>query len=197
MVGELSQKARLPVEQVMVMDASRRTTRANAYFTGLGRTKRIVLYDTLLENYPPDQVKSVVAHEMAHWRQGHIVRGLAWGTLANFIFWGFLFIALRATIPPSVFVQPYTWAVILLFFILVSFVGSPVQNHLYRSMEIEADRVSVMLTGDAPAAVRLQVNLAVKNLSDVSPPAFIQWFSYSHPSAPDRIKIIKQAGSDF
>ena len=55
------------MDEVLVMDASRRTTRANAYFAGLAGTKQIVLYDTLLKNYPPDQVKAVIAHEMAHW----------------------------------------------------------------------------------------------------------------------------------
>jgi len=196
MVDELSQKARLPVDRVLVMDASRRTTKANAYFTGLGSTRRIVLYDNLLADYPPDEVKAVVAHEMAHWRQGHIVKGLGLGVLANFIIWGLLFITLKTTIlniSPYGHYQPYTWAVIVLFMALVSFTASPLMNHFSRNMEFEADRVAVQLTGDATAAERLQVNLAGKNLSDVAPPAFIEWFSYSHPPALARIKAIHQA----
>jgi len=194
MVRELSEKANLPVDQVLIMDASRRTIKANAYFTGLGRTKRIVLYDTLLVNYPPDEVEAVVAHEMAHWSRGHIVRGLTLGILGNFALWGLLFVFLRATIPQLTRYPPYTWAVILLFFLLASFAGAPLQNYFSRNMEIEADRVAVKLTGNAPAAVRLQVDLAAKNLSDVTPAAFVQWFSHSHPSALDRIEIIQQAG---
>lgn len=194
MVGELSKKAGLPVDQVLVMDASQRTTMANAYFTGLGKTKRIVLYDTLLKDYPLDQVKAVVAHEMAHWRQGHIIKGLTWGIIGNFIFWGLLFLLLRLTLPKYRSDPPYTWAVVLLFFLLTSFAASPLHNYISRSMEKEADRVAVMLTGDVQAAVSLQVNLAVKNMSDISPPAFIQWFSYSHPPVLTRIEIIKQAG---
>ncbi len=196
MVDELSQKARLPVDRVLVMDASLRTTKANAYFTGLGSTRRIVLYDNLLADYPPDEVKAVVAHEMAHWRQWHIVKGLGLGVLANFIIWGLLFITLKTTIPnisPYGHYQPYTWAVIVLFMALVSFTASPLMNHFSRNMEFEADRVAVQLTGDATAAERLQVNLAGKNLSDVAPPAFIEWFSYSHPPALARIKAIHQA----
>lgn len=196
MVRELSRKAGLPVDKVLIMDASQRTTRANAYFAGLGGTRRIVLYDTLLENYPPDEVRAVVAHEMAHWRQGHIMKGIAWGALGNIFFWGLLFIAVRVTVPLTMRYPPYTWAVLLLFFFLLSFVSSPLQNYFSRNMEKEADRVAVMLTGDAPAAVRLQVDLTAKNLSDVSPPAFIQWFSYTHPPALTRIEIIKSAGAD-
>ncbi|KAF1083905.1 Protease HtpX [Sporotomaculum syntrophicum] len=195
MVDELSLKAQLPVDRVLVMDASQRTTKANAYFTGLGNTRRIVLYDNLLADYPADEVKAVVAHEMAHWRQGHIVQGLGLGVLANFLIWGLLFMTLKSTIPISPYgnYPPYTWAVIVLFMTLVSFAASPLTNHFSRNMEFEADRVAVQLTGDAPAAERLQVNLAGKNLSDVSPPAFIEWFSYSHPPALARIKAIRQA----
>ncbi|MFZ5633844.1 MAG: M48 family metallopeptidase [Bacillota bacterium] len=194
MVRQLSNRAGLPVDQVLIMDASERTTKANAYFTGLGPTKRIVLYDTLLANYPPDEVEAVVAHEMAHWRHGHIIKGLAFGVLGNFIFWGLLFLLLRSTMPPSLSQPPHTWAVILLFFLLAFFISSPLQNHISRGMEEEADRAAVTLTGNAPAAVRLQLNLATRNLSDLSPPAYIRWFSYSHPPALDRIKTIRQTG---
>lgn len=193
MVQELSEKARLPVGQVLIMDASRRTTLANAYFAGLGRTKRIVLYDTLLANYPLDEVEAVVAHEMAHWRQGHIMRGLTLGILGNFFFWGLLFVAFRTAVPLTTRYPPYAWSVILLFFLLASFASSPLQNYFSRGMEEEADRVAVMLTGDAPAAVRLQEDLATKNLSDVAPAPFIEWFSYSHPEALTRINAIRQA----
>ncbi|MCL4441510.1 MAG: M48 family metallopeptidase [Firmicutes bacterium] len=196
MVRELSQKARLPVDQVLVMDASQRTTRANAYFTGLGKTRRIVLYDTLLNNYPLDEVKAVLAHEMAHWSRGHVARGLALGVIGNFILWGLLFVLLRSAVPQPGAFPPYTWALVMLFFLAVSFLSSPLQNYISRGMEREADRVSVMLTGDAGAAERLQVNLAVKNLSDVSPPPFIHWFSYSHPPAPERIELIRKAFTD-
>ncbi|HPZ44294.1 MAG TPA: M48 family metallopeptidase [Bacillota bacterium] len=196
MVQELSQKAGLPVDQVLVMDASRRTNRANAYFAGLGGTRRIVLYDTLLRDYPPDQVRAVVAHEMAHWRQGHIVRGLALGVLGNFALWGLLFLTLRSTVPlAGGRYPPGAWAVILLFFLLVTFAGTPLQNYFSRGMEQEADRVAVMLTGDVEGAVRLQQDLAAKNLSDVAPAPFIRWFSYSHPPAVSRIEQILEAGT--
>ncbi|MDD3652838.1 MAG: M48 family metallopeptidase [Desulfotomaculaceae bacterium] len=193
MIQNLSAKTGLPVDQAYVMDASRRTTKANAYFTGLGQTKRIVLYDTLLTNYSADEVEAVVAHEMAHWRQGHIVRGLALGILGSFVLWGALFVVLRTTLPFSVRLQPHAWAVILLFTMLACFVASPLQSYFSRSMEVEADRTAVMLTGNVPAAVQLQVNLAAKNLSDVAPAPYIQWFSYSHPPAPKRVEIMEKA----
>lgn len=192
MVQGLSRQADIPVEQVLIMDASQRTTRANAYFAGVGHTKRIVLYDTLLANYPPEQVKAVVAHEMAHWSQGHITRGIALGIAGNFFVWGLLFVILRGDMAPYMPYPPNTWAVIMLFFMMISFISSPVQNYISRNMEREADRVSVILTGDVQAAVDLQVALAAKNYSDVSPPAFITWFSYSHPPALERIRLLQE-----
>ncbi|ABO51719.1 Ste24 endopeptidase [Desulforamulus reducens MI-1] len=192
MVNELASKADIPVDEVLVMDASRRTTRANAYFAGLAGTKQIVLYDTLLKNYPPDQVKAVIAHEMAHWRQGHIIKGLTLGIIGNFLLWGLLFIFIRSVLPPSRYHPPYTWALTILFFLTVSFATSPLQNTISRSMEKEADQVSIQLTGDVAAAIGLQINLVSKNSSDVSPPAFIEWFSYSHPAVLNRIHLLQQ-----
>ena len=190
MVEELSLKAGIPVEEVLVMDASRRTTKANAYFSGLGKTKQIVLYDNLLNAYSQDEVKAVLAHEMAHWRQGHIVKGLTLGVVGNFLAWGLLFLLLKTMVPPRYY-PAHTWAMVLLFFSLVSFITSPVQNYISRSMEKEADHVSTMLTGDPAAAVQLQKSLVIKNVSDVSPPTFIEWFSYSHPSVLHRIRVLE------
>jgi STE24 endopeptidase len=82
----------------------------------------------------------------------------------------------------------------MLLFLITSFAASPLQNYISRCMETEADRTSVMLTGDVPAAVRLEIDLAAGNLSDVAPAPFVQWFSYSHPPALARIKTIEQAG---
>ncbi|NQS75575.1 MAG: M48 family metallopeptidase [Peptococcaceae bacterium] len=196
MVEELADKAGLPVSEVLIMDASSRTTKVNAYYTGLGGTRRIVLYDTLLTSHPLDEVKAVVAHEMAHWQKGHIIKGLFLGILGNFVLWYILFLLLPVTVPQWTR-NPATWAVILLFLLLTSFAANPLQNYISRQMETEADQVSVMLTEDIPAALRLETNLAVVNLSDVAPAPFVRWFSYSHPPAPERIKTIEQAGKSL
>ena len=192
MVDELSTKAGIPVDQVLMMDASTRTTKSNAYFAGLGHTKQIVLYDTLLEHHPQDQVKAVIAHEMAHWRQGHIVQGLCL-YIIGFFFLCRLFYVLLNHMFPALSGAPYpvhAWAIIVLLFHLVSFVSSPLQGYISQSMEKEADKVGVMLTNDIPAAVRLQINLGTRNASDISPPPVIQWFS-SHPSPLTRIELIQ------
>lgn len=189
MVQELADKAGLHIDQILVMDASQRTTKANAYFAGLGETKRIVLYDNLLNQYSFDEVKAVIAHEMAHWQKGHIVKGIFLGILVSFLIWGCAYLVIRPgiignTYPPSV------WAVFLLFVMLAMFMISPIQNYSSRQMELEADQTAVFLTEDPKAAVRLQMNLALRNRSDLSPPPFIEWFSYTHPSVLTRIEKI-------
>ena len=192
MVEELSNKAEIPVDQILVMDASRRTTKSNAYFAGLGHTKEIVLYDTLLANHPQDQVKAVIAHEMAHWRQGHIVQGLVLYIIGTFLLCRLFFVLLNGIFPDLVG-APYpthAFSMIVLLFYLISFISSPLQDYISQTMEKEADKVGVFLTNDIPAAVGLQVNLAVKNASDISPPPVIQWFS-SHPSPLTRIELIQ------
>ncbi|MGI6604566.1 MAG: M48 family metallopeptidase [bacterium] len=195
MVERLAEKADLEIDQVLVMDASARTTKANAYFSGLGNTKRIVLYDTLLQNYPPDEVETVVAHEMAHWKLGHIARGTLYGILANFVLWFILFLVLRSSLGFSRgSYPPHTWAVLMLFFLLIGFVTNPIVNGFSRIMEREADAMAFEITSDYTSHVRLQVNLAKRDLADVSPPAFIEWFAYTHPSTMHRIRAFEELG---
>lgn len=190
MVKGLADKAGIQVKEVLIMDASRRTTMVNAYFIGLGTTKQIVIYDNLLENYPLDEVRAVLAHEMGHWQKGHIIQGLALGILGNFLVWGLLALFLRGFTPTSGHYLPERWASLQLFLILILMVTSPLQSYISREMEKQADQVSLELTGNPSAVVRLQIDLATKNLSDVSPPDFIVWFGYTHPPVLSRIKAM-------
>ncbi|WP_203227556.1 M48 family metallopeptidase [Calorimonas adulescens] len=192
MVKELADKAGIPVNQVLIMDASRRTTKANAYFTGIGRIKRIVLYDTLLKDYPEDEVRAVIAHEMGHWRQGHIVKGLLESSLGILIMLLILHTFMKIDIHFNGSYPPYLWAYLTLFFVLASYIANPIYNYESRRMETEADRISVMLTEDPNSVIKLQVDLAKRNLSDMSPPLFIEWFAYTHPSTMHRIEMVEK-----
>lgn len=193
MVDRLGKKAGLNVSEILVMDASKRTTKANAYFAGIGNTKRIVLYDNLLHNYSREEIEAVVAHEMAHWKHKHIAKGIAFGSLDVFFAWFLLCLLLKNV--PVLAGQggyvPRAWVVILLFFVLFSFVTHPVQNGISRHMEYQADRTAVQLTENPEGSIKLLVSLARDNLADVSPPAFVEWFLYSHPSIIKRLQAIK------
>ncbi|MGC7871853.1 M48 family metallopeptidase [Desulfosporosinus sp. SYSU MS00001] len=187
MVDELAQKAGLNVGSVFMMDASKQTTFANAYFTGVGSTKRIVIYDTLLKNYTLPEIKAVIAHEMGHWRHSDVVHGLLLGMAGGFIVFGFLTFLLRPWLPKNSNKPPELWAALQLALILLLFVSSPIQSAISREMERNADYFSLELTGNLPVQIQLQEDLALNSLADLDPPGFIVWFSYDHPPTLTRI----------
>lgn len=193
MVRELSDKTGVPIQEILIMDASRQTNKANAYFSGLGKTKRIVLYDNLLANYPLDEIKAVVAHEIAHWQRSHIVKGILLGMTGTVLLCWLLALMLKGSLRSDKG-QASLWAEVTLWVLMISFLSSPVQNYFSRSMENEADHDMVALIGDLSSCTRLQVDLAVKNLADIAPAPFIAWFENSHPTALQRIENIQSTG---
>ncbi|AFM43344.1 Zn-dependent protease with chaperone function [Desulfosporosinus acidiphilus SJ4] len=192
MVNDLAHKAGLNVGAVLEMDASRQTTFANAYFTGVGTSKRIVIYDTLLHNYSLPEIKAVIAHEMGHWRHNDVIHGLLLGMAGGFIVFGLLTILLKPWLPKNSNKPPQLWAALQLAVILLLFVTSPIQNAVSRQMEQNADYFSLQLTGNLPAEIQLQEDLARNSLADLTPPAFIVWFSYDHPPTLARIQDLVQ-----
>src|SRR5262245_63912443 len=82
---ELASRGGVPAREILVADASRRTRAVNAYFTGLGRTRRIVLYDTLLSKFDADEIAIVLAHEVGHWKHHDVMKGVLWGTLGALV----------------------------------------------------------------------------------------------------------------
>lgn len=188
-VQDLARQAGMKVDTVLVMEASRKTTRANAYFAGLGKTKQVVLYDTLLQGHSREEIRLVLAHELAHWRSGHVFRGIAASFAGTMLVLG-LFQAIWGRPGSS-----WTYAslerclmTLLLFAMLASYVLSPVSAWLSRRFETQSDAYSLQLTGDHGAFVSSQVNLARANLGDVEPPWFIRWFAWTHPTTLERIR---------
>ncbi|QSZ27954.1 M48 family metallopeptidase [Aceticella autotrophica] len=199
MVQDISKNAGININKVEEMDASRRTKLANAYFYGFGKTSKIVLYDTLLENYPKNEIKAVIAHEAAHWKENHVLKGLVIGSIGLFAMFFLFSLILNKTIinPYNKAITPAGLAVLYLFIILINFDTNPIQNYISRQMERQADLLSVQYLHNKEIVVELQVDLAKKSLSDPEPPAFIEWFSYSHPSAMHRIKAVEACISNI
>lgn len=195
-VDKLSFQAGISVKQVLKMDASSRTTRANAYFTGLGPSKRIVLYDNLINNFSYEEIEAVLAHEMAHWKERHIKRGIVVISLGIFLSLALLHLVLNFTLSKSIIIEdnypPAALLIIIYFYTIISFLAMPMRSTASRAKEKKADAVAVKLTSNKEAAVNLHKKLAISNYSDVSPPSFIEWFSYSHPSTLNRIKNIEE-----
>lgn len=190
----LAAKAGIPVDQVYEMDASRRTRKGNAYFTGLGHTKRIVLYDTLLRASSLDEVELVVAHEIGHWKRAHIWKGIGLSLLglgialwcgARVLEWAVRRGAFHLAGPADVAGIP----LLLLVLFLLNLGSLPIQNAVSRTFERQADRTSLELTGDPAAFIRSEVQLARSNLADLTPPPLVVWLLYTHPPVAERIRM--------
>src|SRR3954449_13491846 len=189
-VLSLADAAGVKVGEVYRVDASRRTTGANAYVNGIGHTKRVVLYDNLLEKFTPQEVDSVVAHELGHVKHRDVPRGLLW--LAIVAPAG-TFLVQRLTVrmaPEAVAGRgagPAVLPAAALAIALVGFVLNIGGNALSRRVEASADGYSLGLYGHPDAFIGVERKLALQNVADPDPPGWIQLLFGTHPSTVDRI----------
>jgi Zn-dependent protease with chaperone function len=188
----LAERAGVPIRDVLVADASRRTRKENAYVSGLGNTRRVVLYDTLLARADPAEVRLVAAHELGHRRLRHVAWwtgiGVAGAVGAVVVLW-FLFELhpILRTIGASGAGDPRVVPFVLLVAGALQVIGMPVAAALSRRWESAADRLALDLTGDEEVFVESFRALAVSNLLDLDPPRFFYLLAFTHPTPPERI----------
>jgi STE24 endopeptidase len=186
-VLELAREAGVDVGEVYEMDASRRTTAANAYVTGLGGTKRVVLYDTLVEDFTPAETRMVVAHELGHVRHHDMRNGLIWlAIVAPVGMWAIALLAERLA-PRGAALGPRAVPAVALSIAIVAPVLTMVSNQLSRDVERRADAFSLELTGDPRTLIEFQRRIAVKNVSDPDPPAVSRFLLGTHPTTLERL----------
>jgi STE24 endopeptidase len=188
----LAERAGVPVADVLVADASRRTRRVNAYVSGLGATRRVVLFDNLLAAGDPRQIRLVVAHELGHRRARHVERatllGMAGAAAAVVVLWGLLsWHALLDSIGASGPGDPHIAPFVLLVGAVLELLTLPFGAALSRRWEREADRSSLELTHDSEAFESAHRQLAMANLADLEPPRVVYALLFSHPTPPERI----------
>ncbi len=177
----LAERAGVPVRDVLVADASRRTRKVNAYVSGLGATRRVVVFDTLLERSQARELKLVVAHELGHRRARHVAKGTALGMLGAAGLVLVLWLVLEDPRDPTV--AP----LVLLVAALLELVFLPLGTWLSRRWERQADGFSLELTRDREAFETAHRELALANLSDLDPPRWLYALLFTHPTAPERI----------
>jgi STE24 endopeptidase len=189
---ELADRAGVPVRDVLVADASRRTTKHNAYVSGIGKTRRVVVWDTLLDGGEPGELRLVVAHELGHRRFRHVAIGTAIAMTGTALFvlglwvlfqWDELLAAIGADGPGDPRVIPF----VLFAGTVAELALRPFALALSRRWERDADRFSLQLTGDPEAYEATHRNLALSNLGDLDPPRAAYLFFFSHPTAPERL----------
>ena len=192
-VLELAREADVDVGEVYRVDASRRTTAANAYVGGLGHSKRVVLYDNLLSSFPRDQVRLVVAHELGHQKNNDLPRGLLWlaivapaGTLLAQRLaerFGRRFGMDDPAIKPGPIVIP----AVALAVTLVSLGLGSASNVLSRQVEARADAFALDLTRDPASFVQFERRIALRNITDTDPPGLLHALFDTHPTIRERI----------
>ncbi|XRQ02991.1 M48 family metallopeptidase [Actinomadura welshii] len=205
----MAERDGVPVEDVLVADASRRTTSLNAYVSGFGSTRRIVVYDTLLES-PPERVESIVGHELGHAKRNDVL----WGTLVGAlgVAGAMCLLHLLMTSPrllrragvepagppedrtgarPGGAADPRSIALVLALVAAGTQLSGPVQNLVSRQIEARADVHALNLTRDPSTFVSMQHELSVRNISDLEPSALEYWLWFSHPPGPDRIAMAR------
>jgi STE24 endopeptidase len=190
---ELADRAGVPIRDVLVADASRRTRKVNAYVSGLGRTRRVVIYDTLLGEAHTRELRLVVAHELGHRRARHVEKGAALSMLGAAVFvvaaWALLgSSAVRSAIGARDAGDPRVIPFLLLLASVLGLVASPFGSALSRRWERQADAFSLALTVDREAFVSTHRRLGVSNLADLDPPRLAYWAWFSHPTPPERIR---------
>ncbi|MGE5301738.1 MAG: M48 family metallopeptidase [Alphaproteobacteria bacterium] len=184
---------------IYAMDGSKRSAHSNAYFTGIGKSKRIVLFDTLIEQMTVEQGLAVLAHEMGHYKMKHIRRMFIVQSI--FLLIGLYVLSLLLDYPPlfSAFgLTPTRHAALVLFSLLsgpATFYLGPLMNRLSRRHEYEADRFSAQTLRDGKPMEEALVNLTVKNLANLTPHPWYSAYHYSHPTTAERIDAIRHCAA--
>jgi STE24 endopeptidase len=192
-IRNLMKEVGLRVKAVLRMDAGKRSKHTNAYFTGIGKTKRIVLFDTLLDSHPEEEIISVLAHEVGHWKKRHVLKQIILLEALSFVVF---YVVSRLLKWPLLyqtfgFEEPVVYVGIFLVGALLSPLGyfaQPLESAISRRFEREADDfvLELMKTGE-PMQNALK-RLASDNLANLIPHPSYAWFYYSHPPLVERIE---------
>jgi STE24 endopeptidase len=194
-IREVMQKVGIKVGRVFRMDASKRSRHTNAYFTGIGKVKRIILYDTLLEKMDQNEILAVLSHEAGHWKKRHVLKLIIISEITSFIGIYISFRILQTDLLTNLFqIEPDTFfaKVIIMGFIgsIISFPLIPIGNYVSRRFERQADRFAYELTEEKESISRALIKLSKDNLSNLYPHPLYAAFYYSHPPVIQRINSV-------
>lgn len=193
-VKTLARNAGMKLENLYQFNMSKNTKKANAMFTGLGKTKKIILGDTLLEKFNDDEIETVIAHELGHYKHKHIIKNLITGAVSSFLTFYLMAYFYEMSLPWfgfSEISQIDAIPLLSLWAMLTGLILEPLTNIISRKFEYEADRYAVVSTHKKEAFIRALEKLTEQNLSDKDPHPFVEWFFYSHPSVKNRIKNLR------
>lgn len=187
----LCAKVGFKVKGVYVFNMSKTTKKANAAFTGIGRTKRIILGDTLVTGFSEDEILTVFAHELGHYKNGHIKKNILYSISLTFLMLFILSMVYSALLPVFGFANSWDIAALPLLALIAGVFGfliKPIGSYISRRFEFEADRFAIKLIGNFDIFKSLMEKLAFQNLADENPNRFVEFWFRSHPSVKSRIE---------
>jgi STE24 endopeptidase len=197
-IRTMMEKVGLRAKGIFKMDASKRSKHTNAFFVGIGRTKRIVLFDTLLASHAEEEILAVLAHEAGHWKKKHVLRMLiileilslvSFYVVARLLNWPMLY----ATFGFQESIIYVGLFLIGTFISMVGFFAGPSESAVSRKFEREADDYALALMKAAEPMCAALKRLAADNLSNLNPHPLYAWFYYSHPPLVERIERLTYA----
>ncbi len=196
-IRTLMEKVGLRVKGIFKMDASKRSRHTNAFFTGIGKTKRIILFDTLLQSHPEEELLAVSAHEAGHWKRRHILKQVLLVEILSFVvFYGVgKFLGAPLLYQTFGFQEPNDYIGLFLIMTVLSplnFFVQPLGAAISRRFEREADDFSSKLMQTAEPLCRALRRLAADNLENLIPHPVYAWFYYSHPPLVKRIQRLQR-----
>jgi STE24 endopeptidase len=184
----------IKINGIFSFNMSKDTKKANAGFTGLGKSKRIILSDTLIEKFTPEEISVVFAHEAGHYKHRHIIKNIVFSTVVIFVSFYVCSLLHSLTIKAMGFEHIYDLAALpaLVFYLtLAGLIMMPVTNYISRRYEFQADEFAIKITSNADAFISTMEKLAEINLANKSPHPVVEFFLYSHPSINRRIEFAK------
>ena len=190
--------ARFPVDDVFVMDGSRRSSKSNAFFTGFGKHKRIALFDTLVAQHTPPELVAVLAHEIGHYKKKHIVQNMIISLVHTaVVFWLLsVFLSHPGLFQAFYVTQPSVYAGLIFFGLLytpVELLLSVLMHIMSRQHEYEADRFATDTLDNTTALTAALKKLSANNLSNLTPHPFYVFLHYSHPPMLERVRAIQRS----
>ncbi len=193
-IFELAEKMQIKLMEVSQIDFSKKTLKANAAFTGMGKTKRVLLADTLKDKYTYDEVAVILAHEFAHYRLKHIFKLMALNALIALGIFYLIFQTSFYTL--NIFkldslAQLSSLPLVFLYFMILGIMAGPLEAYFSRRFEKAADSLALKVTADREAFISLMEKLAAQNLADRHPHPLIKFFFFNHPPIDERIEIAK------
>jgi STE24 endopeptidase len=194
-IAALCVSAGVEIKGIFSFNLSKETKKANAGFTGIGKSKRIIISDTLIQNFSEEEIETVFAHELGHYKHHHIWKGMVFNTTISFLGLYLVSVIYKYSIPYfhySGIDDIAAFPLIALLLSIYGFVLMPLTNAFSRMHEKEADSYAMDTTNNFNAFSSTMNKLAELNLSDKEPNKFIEMFFYSHPSITNRIKFIKE-----